>query len=731
MRPPVWACLAALLLVCHGASGALIAWGSTPGSWEPWIQLDLLAANSLHCTDYYATADASFRAGFTYEVNRKLQTLALTQLSTDCQLMNEVLPGRRGGSVALQQKRLRIRGKLVTSAEEGDMRHILSVFEAIQIHKQIIHEISHTLPAGSPWAPDALFYSNPLQSSLCVGGMWAAGTPLQIGKPCPPDGQAWNPRTLIQACAPNQPCGAACSCPAAAPHCVSGRGQSVGQCSATPLLGAPTPQKRTQRFPANLIPSKPSLILANYCKQPVWPALNAVWNTPGSAPPRTSTQGFVFGPADATDAKLWPLGPSGGPNMKLGAYAGGTPSYRVIDLSNVAKWGGIGGMTVWPRTGCGYDRNRGFGMPDDSKDFSCAIGDCWSNEKVTYTYNKKNITLTLGARDGSCMWYNNATSKWVQTGGVAPKPLLEFTFTVRADGSLLTYYDMSAVDGYVDSMAVFVHKGVDPDPKNKTRFSCGSPVCDYDLSKCPPELRLYYKDGTLIGCMSISSGIDRLKDQTVSKYRAAYRAHMLQLRQNAYTRSQAQCACVHDSLAPNHPSYDCALDKAGVNNNYEDSLINKPPNAKNWKPNYSAAAAALALHHTTATKPTQQNLGYNIDAPQPITATGFCCSPYVMWYYGPNWVNNKDGKFGGDANNEIIKQHMCNDTGIPSPWDAGWRRTGNDKDLQFMLQNYKGQKYHEIFKGMCSDAYSWQFDDLSSTYECVVGAQTSYVVEFC
>lgn len=52
----------------------------------------------------------------------------------------------------------------------------------------------------------------------------------------------------------------------------------------------------------------------------------------------------MFGPADATDAKLWPLGPSGGPNMKLGAYAGGTPSYRVIDLSNVAKWGGIGGM---------------------------------------------------------------------------------------------------------------------------------------------------------------------------------------------------------------------------------------------------------------------------------------------------------------------------------------------------------------------------------------------------
>ncbi len=52
---------------------------------------------------------------------------------------------------------------------------------------------------------------------------------------------------------------------------------------------------------------------------------------------------------------------------------------------------------------------------------------------------------------------------------------------------------------------------------------------------------------------------------------------MLQLRQNAYTRSQAQCSCVHDSLAPNHPAYDCALDKAGVNGGIEDAYVNKPP----------------------------------------------------------------------------------------------------------------------------------------------------------
>ena len=195
---------------------------------------------------------------------------------------------------------------------------------------QIIHEISHILPAGSPWEPDALFYSNPLESSLCVGGMWSASARLQIGKPCPPDGQAWNPGMLIkvrsallqrqlrckgqtarspctmhrlhesndpsnerrrihlweptpcppcppnppkQACSPDEGCGATCSCPTSAPHCVAGRGQTVGRCSTTPLLGGTAPPKRAQRFPAHLIPNKPSLILANYCKQPVWPAL--------------------------------------------------------------------------------------------------------------------------------------------------------------------------------------------------------------------------------------------------------------------------------------------------------------------------------------------------------------------------------------------------------------------------------------------------------------------------
>lgn len=79
--------------------------------------------------------------------------------------------------------------------------------------------------------------------------------------------------TSKQACSPNEACGTTCSCPATAPHCVSPRGQTVGQCQAG-VFGVPAPQKRARRFPSRLIPAgKASLILANYCNKPVWPAL--------------------------------------------------------------------------------------------------------------------------------------------------------------------------------------------------------------------------------------------------------------------------------------------------------------------------------------------------------------------------------------------------------------------------------------------------------------------------
>lgn len=49
-----------------------------------------------------------------------------------------------------------------------------------------------------------------------------------------------------------------------------------------------------------------------------------------------------------------------------------------------------------------------------------------------------------------------------------------------------------------------------------------------------------------------------------------------------------------------------------------------------WKPNYAKAAEALARNHTTLTKPTRANLGWDptwANSTANIKTTGFCCSP--------------------------------------------------------------------------------------------------------
>ncbi len=37
-------------------------------------------------------------------------------------------------------------------------------------------------------------------------------------------------------------------------------------------------------------------------------------------------------------------------------------------------------------------------------------------------------------------------------------------------------------------------------------------------------------------------------------------------------------------------------------------------------------------------------------------------------------------------------------------------------------------RYDKVFKNQCGDAYSWQFDDISSTYQCV---DADYSIKFC
>lgn len=41
---------------------------------------------------------------------------------------------------------------------------------------------------------------------------------------------------------------------------------------------------------------------------------------------------------------------------------------------------------------------------------------------------------------------------------------------------------------------------------------------------------------------------------------------------------------------------------------------------------------------------------------------------------------------------------------------------------------YKRERHDTLFKRQCPHAYSWQFDDLASTYQCV---DADYTITFC
>ncbi len=80
-----------------------------------------------------------------------------------------------------------------------------------------------------------------------------------------------------------------------------------------------------------------------------------------------------------------------------------------------------------------------------------------------------------------------------------------------------------------------------------------------------------------------------------------------------------------------------------------------------------------------------------------LPGTGFCCSPLNPLYL--------------DAR---IKDHICYNSKKPMP-----------------LNNFGGGiRYDQIFKNICPNAYSWEFDDAKSTYQCQ-GKDVTLEVKFC
>ncbi|TPX40271.1 hypothetical protein CcCBS67573_g10632, partial [Chytriomyces confervae] len=276
--------------------------------------------------------------------------------------------------------------------------------------------------------------------------------------------------------------------------------------------------------------------------------------TPGPAPP-----GLNLVVVNKCSSTIWPGvtavdGNNGQPyfgNAQSSNPAGfelGPGASRQIKLRN-----NVAALRLWARTGCRWNSGK----------FVCDVGDC-GNPNNNF--------------DGSCY----------RGGGLGANSLFEIT--INAAGH--SWYDLSIVDGYTLPISLTL-SGSPKQVPGAGAFSCGNPVCRPNFNSCPPELKKYGADGSVIACQSISKAIND----------------------------------------------DATLDR-----------------------------------------------------------TGYCCSPLNPLYKS-------------DAR---IASHICYAENKPKP-----------------LNGFGGGKrYDQIFKDICPQAYSWEFDDNNSTYECE-GTDVTYTVQFC
>ncbi|KAL0479875.1 hypothetical protein AKO1_007367, partial [Acrasis kona] len=92
-------------------------------------------------------------------------------------------------------------------------------------------------------------------------------------------------------------------------------------------------------------------------------------------------------------------------------------------------------------------------------------------------------------------------------------------------------------------------------------------------------------------------------------------------------------------------------------------------------------------------------------------SSNFCCSPYIP-HYDLNIVGGRCFHEDWPLPNVNFMNRIKNDT--------YWMSRFNSLGLSV--------NYASIFKVVCPEAYSWQFDDFSSTFQC---RDADYVVDFC
>ena len=340
-----------------------------------------------------------------------------------------------------------------------------------------------------------------------------------------------------------------------------------------------------------------------------------------------------------------------------------------------------------------------------------------------YTPGGKADTISLNCDTGNCPIPWNAFNESKQgllcydsinnaiIGGIPPTTPIEFTF----DNKNIDYYDISQVDGNnISVMMRPISKSkskTDVDPSIKDEFWCNTPECFpiKDKSVCPSELRTYDNDGNYISCSSLCKNLSMYKSGApdfkgllpngkpsnnivnLKKYDKKGFDKLTEIYNSKYIWDSSKESDYFDKERPWTKKGRWVLNNKG------------PCTDSEQKSGNCLSTETVTCCEGSCPDPDK--------GPTLPTLQG--CSPYTKTY--------KDA--------DKYKKHLC--------WSQTWPKL--DKEFCKSSGLFTDQEiengecnYHSIFKKQCPKAYSWQFDDESSTFKCAgINNLMNYLIIFC
>lgn len=358
------------------------------------------------------------------------------------------------------------------------------------------------------------------------------------------------------------------------------------------------------------------------------------------------------------------------------------------------------------RTGC----TMVPGLYGNQDGLLCDTGDCHQSYDGTNTPSPNN-TYASSQKGLLCNII----------GGASPTTILEFSFT-NAPGTdsrgqpmvaNTDYYDVSQVDGNNLSAQMEPIINQTPTARGDPNYWCKKAGCTATLKTCPDELKVYREsDKKLIACQSIGSAMSGITT-TIKPDRTPGVPGMYP--GGHYNNNVG----ILKDVDPN--SFKKLTDMYLTNYYWDQSATNKGGDSRPWTktgawtPDTDGSKCPLSCTGSGDSKQcsvpstciTAQTLSSCAGAagnkcgdpaakpsvPPTFNSADQGCSPNVTTYNTPDYA-----------------PHLC--------WSENWPG--------------QGPEYHKVFKDMCPNAYSWQFDDFSSTFTCDSSgpAPVHYFVQF-